>query len=96
MTREEIDQKYIKQAGDLEGEFFNITDEGLKSQHRVLKEGKDLSEFNQKHREIWHNHEAVLITANYMKPRIASPTGRNIAQELDELKDKLRISGIEV
>lgn len=61
MKKEDIDRKYIKLAKALEDEFFEIIDEGLPSQRRVLKEGKDIEEFNNLHGQIWQAHEEELI-----------------------------------
>ena len=67
-TREEIDSKYIHQAELLEWEFFAIVDEGLPSQHRVLRAYKSIDDFNQRHAEIWQNHEQELIAEGYLEP----------------------------
>lgn len=67
MTKQEVDQKYLDQANALEAEFFDIVDEDLPSQHRILKAGKSIDEFDQRHGEIWHNHEAELIEQGFME-----------------------------
>ena len=72
MTKEEIDKKYLGQANQLEAEFFNIIDRGLPSQHRVLRDGKSIEEFNRRHGEIWRNHEAGLIANGFLEP-LAEP-----------------------
>jgi len=68
MIKEQIDQKYIDQAHNLEAEFFNIADKGLLNQHRELKEGKLITDFNLQHGEIWHNHETELISEGFLEP----------------------------
>lgn len=68
MTREEIDQKYLGQANQLEADFFDIVDEGLPSQHRVLKVGKIQQDFDSQHALIWQNHEQELIANGYLEP----------------------------
>ena len=89
MLREELDQKYIEQANQLEGEFFGIVDEGLPNQHRVLKAGKLIDEFNQRHSKIWHNHEAGLITGGFIIARVPPEPSRDLLAEIDELKSRL-------
>lgn len=69
MKREEIDKKYINQANQLEADFFDIVDEGLPNQHRVLKVGRTEADFNAQHAIIWQNHEAELIASGYLEPR---------------------------
>jgi len=90
-TRMEIDQKYLSQANQLEAEFFNIVDEldaeGKKiGQHRVLKAGKSINEFNQRHGEIWKAHEAELISERLLEPRAEPQLARDLFAELDSLK----------
>jgi len=70
MTKAQIDQKYIDQANQLEAEFFNIVDEGLPNQHRVLKAGKTIEDFNLQHGDIWKAHEAELIAEGFMEPSL--------------------------
>lgn len=71
--KEDIDQKYLKQANKLEAEFFNIVNEfnseGIKiGQHRKLKDGKSIDDFNKRHVEIWRNHEQELIDKGHLEP----------------------------
>ena len=87
--RKEIDQRYLDQANTLEAEFFDIIDEGLPAQHRVLKEGKSTDEFNQKHGNIWRNHEAELIARGFMEPPVEPEPIRDLAQEIDALKEEV-------
>lgn len=68
MTKEEIDQKHINQASSLEAEFFDIIDEGLPNQHRILKDGKLQEDFDIQHGQIWRNHEQELIANGYLEP----------------------------
>lgn len=89
MTREEIDQKYLDQASQLEVEFFDIADEGLPSQHRVLKAGKSIEEFNQTHGGIWCNHEAELIAEGFMEAPTPSEPPRDLFAEIDEIKARM-------
>ena len=67
MQKEEIDKQYLDQASVLEAEFFDFVDEGLPSQHRVLKTGKSIDEFNLRHGNIWREHETDLVTAGLME-----------------------------
>lgn len=68
MTKEEINQKYLDQANQLEIEFFDIVGEGLPSQHRLLKAGKSQQVFAAQHGQIWKNHEQELIANGYLQP----------------------------
>lgn len=68
MTSEkEISDLYLGMANDLEAEFFEVIDKGEPSQRRVLKTGKTLSEFNQRHGEIWRDCEDELVTQGHLK-----------------------------
>ena len=87
MNRKDIDQKYIQQAQALEEEFFEIVDKGKPSQHRVLKSGKTIEEFNQRHAEIWESHHAELVEAGLAAPETSST--RDLAGEIDQLKTRL-------
>ena len=87
--RKEIDQRHLDQANALEAEFFDIINEGLPTQHRVLKEGKSIDEFNQKHGNIWRNHEAELIARGFMEPPVEPEPIRDLAQEIDALKEEV-------
>lgn len=89
MSKEEIDQKYLGQASQLETEFFDVVNEGLPSQHRVLKDGKSIDEFNQRHGEIWLNHEAELIAEGFMEAPLPPEPTRNLAMEIEEIKAKI-------
>ena len=89
MTKEQIDQKYLDQAKQLEAEFFDIVDEGLPSQHRVLKAGKTEAEFNQRHGDIWKAHEAELIAKGFMEPIPEPQPARDLASEIDDLKVRI-------
>jgi len=87
MTKEEIDAKYTGQANELEAEYFDIIDSGLPSQQRQLKVDKSIEEFNLRHGEIWHNHEAELIAEGYLKP--PEPM-RDLEAEIDDLKARIQ------
>ena len=89
MDREEIDQKYIGEAAQLEAEFFDIVDEGKPSQHRVLKEGQSINEFDAKHTEIWRNHEAELIAEGFIQPTLEPEPTRDLAAEIDDLRARI-------
>lgn len=90
MPSEEIDQKYLAQASALEAEFFDIVDEGLPSQHRVLKSGKTIEEFNLHHGDIWNNHEAELIAEGFMEPPTPPEPARDLIQEqIDDLRTRV-------
>ncbi len=94
MNREEIDQKYIDQANQLETEFFRIVNKGKPTQHRVLRKGKSIDEFNQRHGEIWRNHEAELIAEGFMETPVEPEPIRNPLAEIDDIKAKLKEKGI--
>ena len=89
MTKEEIDQKYLDQANQLEAEFFGVLDQGLPSQYRILKAGKSVDGFNQRHGEIWSNHEAELIAGGFMEVEAPVVPTRDLAAELDDLKARV-------
>jgi hypothetical protein len=85
-TKNEIDQRYLDLANQLEAEYFDIIDEGLPTQHRVLKAGKSVDNFNAAHAQIWQSHEAELIANGFMKPLPAPEPVRDLAAELDQFK----------
>ena len=69
-TKNEIDTKYLDQANILETEFFGIVDEGLPTQHRLLKSGKLETDFSSQQGVIWQNHEAELILNGFLLPKV--------------------------
>ena len=89
MTKNGIDKKYLSQANTLEAEFFNIIDFGKPSQHRILKEDQTIQDFNQRHGEIWRNHEAELIAEGFMEVPIPPEPTRNLIAEIDDLKARI-------
>ena len=89
MTRKQVDQKYLSQANALETEFFDIVNEGLPSQHRVLKAGKSIDEFNQRHGKIWHNHEAELVAEGYIEAPIPRKPPRDAFAEIGNLEARV-------
>lgn len=89
MIKEEVTQKYLDQANALEAEFFDIVDERKPEQHRVLKNGKSLEEFNQRHGEIWRACEAELIAEGFMEAPVKPELVRDLSAELDELKGRM-------
>lgn len=89
MTKQEIDEKYLIQASQLEAEFFDIVDEGLPNQHRELRAGKLLDDFNLAHGQIWKEHEAELISNGFMKAPIPPEPERDLVTEIDELKARV-------
>ena len=89
MTRNRIDEKYLSQANNLEAEFFNIIDLGKPSQHRILKGGKTIKDFNRRHGKIWCNHEAELIAAGFIEIPTPPEPARDLITEIDELKAKV-------
>lgn len=93
-SKEEIGSRYLDQARLLEGKFFDIVDEGLPSQHRQLKAGKSIDDFNIRHAQIWQSHEAELIAEGFLQLPEAQPPARDLAAEIDEIKAKLRQAGI--
>jgi len=102
MSKEQIDQEYQSQAAALEEESFDIIEEfknvqelvnsKIKAipikvgQHRELKPDKSMDEFNQRHAQIWQNHEAELIAEGYLIPREPS---RDLAFEVNQLETRL-------
>lgn len=91
MNKEQIDQKYIDQANALEVEFFDIVDEGKRSQHRILKTGKSQQDFNTQHGQIWKNHEQELMAGGYLKLRPEPEPTRDLATEIDNLKARIQL-----
>lgn len=94
MTKEQIDQKYLDQAKQLEDQYFKIVyevdDQGrVIGQHRELKRGRKLDEFNRLHAEIWRNHEAELIANGYLGP-VSAPLPVDPLTELSELKQRIQ------
>jgi len=89
MQRQDIDSKYLNQANQLEVEFFDIVNEGLPSQHRILRAGKSADEFNQRHGEIWQAHCDELIAEGFMEPRPEPEPVRDLATEIDEIKAEI-------
>ena len=96
--RKEIDQKYIDQANALEAEFFRIVHKGKPQQHRALKQGKTIQEFNQRHGKIWKAHQTELIAEGFMKPPPPPKPARDLEAEIDELRARLnditRVNGV--
>lgn len=98
MAKIDIDNEYIGQANALETEYFKIVSEyegeGHKrkriGQHRELRAGKVLNEFEVLHSLIWTNHEVELIAKGFMEARVAPEPARNLASELDELKARIK------
>ena len=94
MEKMDIDQKYIDQANQLEAEYFDIVyetdnEEKVVGQHRELKEGKSIDEFNQRHADIWRGHEAELIAEGFMKSPVPPEPKRDLAAEIDDIKSRL-------
>jgi len=93
MTKEEIDRKYLDQANALENEYFKIVnetrDDEVIGQHRELKKGKSIDEFNILHGEIWRNHEAELIAEGYLESRPELEPPRDLLAEIDKLQHRV-------
>lgn len=89
-NKEQIDQKYIDLHNALENEFFDVVKEFKGQvkigQHHKLKVGKVIGEFNQRHGDIWRNHEAELIAKGFMKAPIPAEPPRDLVAEIDEIK----------
>lgn len=85
MDKEQIDQKYLDQANQLETEFFDIVNEGSPSQHRVLKEFQTIWDFNAQHATIWQNHQQELIDNGYLKPTPPRPPSPDIVRATELL-----------
>ena len=64
MTKDELDAQYKQEHNTLEDESFTIIDG-----KRVLVEGLSQELFDQRHRQLWIDHEDRLIAANFMAPR---------------------------
>ena len=90
-TKDEIDRKYIDWANALEANYFNIIDEGLPTQYRVLKEGKSIDDFNQEHGKIWRSHQAELISEGFMEVPSPPEPVRDLAAEIDDLKTRVEL-----
>jgi hypothetical protein len=92
MKKQDIDQKYLDLASALEAEFFDIIDLALPSQHRVLKLGKTLDDFNQRHGEIWRSHEKELIEGGFIEA-VSLPPPVNWQAEWDKAlpEDKTKV-----
>lgn len=82
--REEIDQRYGTLYANLDDEFFETINIGTPQQERRLKLGKSAGDFNQKYREIEHNHEAKLVAAGFVE-NPPEPV-RDLAAEIDQMK----------
>lgn len=89
MERESIDQRYLNQVVALENEFFEVIDKGKPSQHRVLRSGKSIEEFDQRHGKIWQDHEAELIAEGLIQPSPPPLPSRDFAAEIDDLKTRM-------
>lgn len=94
MTKEQIDQKYLNKATQLEAEYFDIQDEGKPSQCRQLKAGKTIEDFSLSHGKIWHDHEAELVAGGFLQPVEVEPPPRDLEKEIDDLK--ARVENLEV
>ncbi len=88
-TKIEIDNDYINQANTLEAEFFDVIDLNKPTQHRVLKVGKSLDEFDQRHSTIWENHIAELRQRGFLKPPPEPVVRRDLYAEIDDLKARI-------
>ncbi len=98
--KKQIDNQYLEEATALEDEYFEviislslITKGKHKgklvpvAQHRELREGKDLDEFNQLHGDLWQRHQAELEAGGFARP--TSPPGRDLEAEIDNLRGEL-------
>ena len=88
-TRKEIDQRYIDEANQLQAEFFDIADIGKPNQHRVLKGGKLLEEYNYRQGRIWQRHEGELLAKGFIEPIAEPEPVRDLTAEIDELKARV-------
>lgn len=93
MEKAEIDGKYLMEAENLETEYFDVIE--LPSQHRRLKSGKSIDEFNERHVSIWHEHEAELLAGGFIQPapkpepKVISEPVRDLSSEIDALKTEI-------
>lgn len=96
MTKAEIDAQYQQLVLKLEQEYFDFDPD---AQKRILKAGKLLDEFNQKHGQLWKEHEAELIAAGYLQPMPVPPDWKAMwqaaATETAKLAILARILGVE-
>jgi len=91
-TKESIDAIALTAHTALEAEYFDVVPDGA-GQHRVLKEGKTIDNFNAAHAIIWREHENALIASGYLEPPVEPEPSRDLAAELDALK--ARVDSIE-
>lgn len=76
----EINLKYKPLHKALEDEFFTIVDEGKRTQHRELREGKAKAGFDVKHSELWQQCNAELAKL---------PPPRDLMAEIDALQAEI-------
>lgn len=89
MDRETIDTKHCAKAAALEADFFEIIDEGKTSQHRMLKVGKTIENFNLLHGQIWRDHRAELLAEGIIVDPPPSPPPRDLEKEIDTINTRL-------
>ena len=85
-ARQKIDTNFTTRHDALEDEFFGVVAEGTPEQHRELKSGKSLDDFNQRHRANAKGHEAELLAAGYLT--VPEPP-RDLETEIDELRAEI-------
>lgn len=101
-SKQEIDEMYLGLVGTLEADYFRIVFErnetgGIIGQHRELRMGRSLEQFNELHGEIWGDHTAELIASGHLEPPVEIPLDRDLAAEIDELRSRIeRLEGSSV
>ncbi len=89
MERSKHDSQYNCLHDALEAKYFKLVSRGKPQQHRVLRARKSLDAFNQRHAQLWTDHEDSLIADGHMEPRPTrgQPTELGIIrQRLDALE----------
>ena len=71
-TEKDIRDIYVGLANELEAEFFDIVDEGKPTQHRVLKPGRTVEEFNTRHQKAWEDCERELVDGGFVHPPVVT------------------------
>ena len=87
MDKKTIDDTAIKDATDLEAEYFDTVSDGA-GHRRVIKKDKTIEDFNAAHAIIWRKHEDDLIDGGYLVVPVPVVT-RNLQAEIDALKSRL-------
>ncbi len=89
MTREQLANKYKEQYISLAEEYFETVNKGTPKQERKLRESMPAAGYNARYAAITDAYEAELISNGFpgLSPPIEPP--RDLAAELDELRDEI-------